>query len=72
MEEANLTAHGAASPPRSFEVLDSGMIRPKSSLLTVFALTPRIELAEAAWRRRPCSWCSLTACGFRRVRIAAT
>ena len=65
-----LTGGGAAPPTRSFEVLASGMIRPKSSLLTVFGLTPRVEPAEAAWRRQPCSWCSLTACGFRRVQIA--
>jgi hypothetical protein len=64
-----LTADGAAAPP-GFEVLASGMIRPRSSLLTVFALTPEVELAKAAWRRRPCSWCSLSHCGFRRLEVA--
>lgn len=66
-----LTAGGAAPPPRSFEVLPSGMIRPKSSLLTVFGMTPRLDSAEAAWRRQSCSRCSLTSCGFRRVRVAS-
>lgn len=60
---------GGTAPPRSFEVLSSGMIRPRSSLLTIFGLTPRLDAAAAAWRQRPCSWCSLTSCGFRRVRV---
>ncbi len=64
-----LTANGSAPPPRSFEVLATGMIRPKSSLLTVFGLTRRATRSETAWRRQPCSWCSLTSCGFRRVRV---
>ncbi len=66
-----LDAGGSSPSPRSFEVLPSGMIRPKSSLLAVFGLTPQIEIGENAWRRQTCSWCSLTDCGFRRVRVAA-
>ena len=49
------------------EVLPSGMLRPKSSLLAVFGITRDLEASEAAWRRNRCSWCALTECGFRRM-----
>ena len=65
-----LTGVGGAPPPRTFQVLASGMIRPKSSLLAVFGLTSRTDLADTAWRRRPCGWCSAAACGFRRPEAA--
>ena len=60
-----------SSAPPFFEVMDSGMITPRNSLLAVFGVTPRPDLAAAAWDRQPCSWCALTACGFRRVRLAS-
>lgn len=56
---------GSASP--NLEVLESGMIRPKSSLLATFGITPRLHLAAEARRRNRCTWCSLSDCGFRRV-----
>lgn len=63
---------GDATTNEAFEILDSGMIRPKSSLLAVFGITRRRDAAEAAWRRDACGWCSLTSCGFRRVRVSSS
>ncbi|HMO85197.1 MAG TPA: hypothetical protein PKC18_09790, partial [Lacipirellulaceae bacterium] len=47
------------------ETLESGMLRPKKSLLALFGLTPHQTAAE--WRRRsPCTGCSYHPCQFRR------
>jgi len=62
-----LEGDGRPAPPGGFEVLASGMTRPRSTLLAAFGLTPRRAAAEAAWERHKCSWCSLAACGFRRA-----
>jgi hypothetical protein len=53
--------------PGRFRVLDSGMIDPKNTLLAAFGVTELRAVAEDAWRRHPCSWCSLADC---RVRTA--
>lgn len=57
---------GAPRTPE-LEVLSSGMMRPKNTLLAAFGVTSRIERAEAAWRSGPCSWCSLAGCGLREL-----
>ena len=54
-----------AAPPVDFGVFDSGMMRPKNTLLAAFGVTRRLEIAEAAWNRNPCSWCSLADCRVR-------
>jgi hypothetical protein len=56
---------GDVTPPGPFEVLDSGMIRPKNSLLALFGLTRDRDLAAKAWGRGKCSWCSMARCAFR-------
>lgn len=55
-----------SSTPAGFEVLSSGMMRPKNSLLAVFGITGRRDLAASAWNRHRCSWCSLADCRIRR------
>lgn len=52
-------------PPGALEVLESGMIDPKNSLLAVFGATDRPRAAERQWQRHRCSWCSLSGCGLR-------
>lgn len=52
--------------PGPLHALDSGMLTPRNSLLSVFGLTARRELAREAWSRHRCAWCSLTQCGLRR------
>ena len=54
------------APPAWLEVLPSGMLRPKSSLLAVFGITRDLPASEAAWRRDKCSWCGCPECDFRR------
>ena len=49
----------------SLEVLPSGMLRPKKSMLAVVGLVPRVAGAPAA--RTPCVSCSLANCHYRRA-----
>lgn len=51
--------------PARFKVLDSGMINPKNTLLAAFGVTEQRAVAADAWRRHPCSWCSLAECRLR-------
>ena len=60
-----LAGNEGRGPIGELRVLDSGMLTPKSSLLAVFGVTSRPELAERLWNRHKCSWCSLESCGFR-------
>lgn len=53
--------------PEPVEVLASGMVRPKKSLLGVFGLAPKSEAGRAALRATPCENCSLAACRYRRA-----
>lgn len=71
LEEQRVLARcldGALPMPADFEVLASGMTRPKNTLLAAFGLTAERAAAGAAWERHKCSWCSLAGCGFRRAR----
>jgi hypothetical protein len=54
--------------PGALEVLDSGMLRPQSSLLTVFGLAANLERAREVGRLKPCQLCFLANCRFRRAR----
>src|SRR5439155_24891244 len=49
------------------EVLSSGMLRPKKSLLGVFGLTARTAGALDATRAAPCANCSFSPCRYRRA-----
>jgi hypothetical protein len=53
--------------PGALEVMDSGMLRPKKSLLAVVGLTSDVERARQSARFVPCENCSLPACRYRRA-----
>jgi hypothetical protein len=48
-------------------VMDTGMLRPKKSLLAVMGITADVERARRFARLVPCENCSLPACQYRRV-----
>lgn len=52
-------------PPFELEVMETGMLRPKKSLLAVFGLTSHVDKVRA--RLIPCESCSLPGCQYRRV-----
>lgn len=52
--------------PVELTALDSGMLKPKKSLLAVFGITRRIDKASAAASLVPCESCSLPSCAYRR------
>ena len=52
--------------PCDLEVLDSGMLRPKKSLLAVFGLTSKTESVRKLTDLVPCDNCSFTPCNYRR------
>lgn len=53
--------------PGRVEVLGTGMLRPKKSLLAVFGLTPHVERVQRLTSLVPCANCSLPACRYRRA-----
>ena len=53
--------------PGGLDVLTSGMLRPKKSLLAVFGLTHRRELTQELSELVPCVRCSFNPCSFRRA-----
>jgi hypothetical protein len=54
------------------EALPSKMLVPQKSLLAVFGLTPRIDLAAKFTELTPCVTCDLSACNFRRAPYGAS
>ena len=52
--------------PGELEVLESGMLRPKKSLLAVIGLTRDLEKAGRFQKLIPCENCSLPDCQYRR------
>ena len=52
--------------PGELEVLDSGMLRPKKSLLAVIGLTRDLEKARRFQKLIPCENCALMDCRYRR------
>ncbi len=63
-----LITSGMAQPfPETTEVLPSGMLRPKKSLLAVVGLTPRAALATVSSPRVPCEACGFSPCQYRRA-----
>ncbi|MEO6002950.1 MAG: hypothetical protein ABIZ04_13300 [Opitutus sp.] len=53
--------------PEDLQVLSSGMLKPKKSLLAVVGLAPRTEQGLADLNRVPCVSCALTPCVYRRA-----
>jgi hypothetical protein len=49
------------------DVMDSGMLRPKKSLLAVFGLTRHVERVRRLTDLSPCANCSFTPCQYRRA-----
>lgn len=58
-----MTRSGGAALPGPLEVLSSGMLRPKKSLLAVFGLAPTRAVARAT----PCEQCGFGPCSYRRA-----
>lgn len=61
-----LRSHGAAHALRRLEVLGTGMLRPKKSLLAVFGVTRHLERVRSFQHLVPCENCSLPGCQYRR------
>ncbi|HXT11423.1 MAG TPA: hypothetical protein VN873_07650 [Candidatus Angelobacter sp.] len=53
--------------PGELDVLESGMLRPKKSLLAVIGLTHDLEKANQFRKLIPCETCSLPNCRYRRA-----
>lgn len=53
--------------PRQLECLDSGMLRPKKSLLAVFGVTKHVDRVRKLTDLIPCENCSFSTCQYRRV-----
>ncbi|HZM06122.1 MAG TPA: hypothetical protein VFC44_24230 [Candidatus Saccharimonadales bacterium] len=53
--------------PGDLEVMETGMLRPKKSLLAVIGLTRHLDKATAFAKLVPCENCSLPGCQFRRA-----
>jgi hypothetical protein len=64
----SLIARGMnGSFPGPIEVMSSGMLRPKKSLLAIFGLAPKSAQGAAAAAGAPCVQCSFSPCGYRRA-----
>lgn len=53
--------------PGALEVMETGMLRPKKSLLAVIGVTRDLEKARRFARLIPCEGCSLSGCRYRRA-----
>lgn len=53
--------------PGELDVFDTGMLRPKKSLLAVFGVTREVEKARRFARLIPCENCLLPGCRYRRA-----
>jgi hypothetical protein len=62
-----LRQKGAAHFDGKLDVLETGMLRPKKSLLAVFGITRQLEKARSLIRLIPCESCSLPNCQYRRA-----
>jgi hypothetical protein len=56
--------------PMRIEAMESGMLRPKKSLLAVFGITRHIDRVRRLSDLVPCENCSLSPCEYRRVPYA--
>ena len=63
-----LIARGISRPfPGPIEVMSSGMLNPKKSLLAVFGLTARSTKGAEAHAKTPCESCAFAPCQYRRA-----
>jgi hypothetical protein len=62
-----LLGRGGAGLPGPLDVLDSGALRPKKSLIAVFGLTRHVDRVASLRELVPCERCSFTPCQFRRA-----
>ncbi len=62
-----ITQSGRIELPERVEVLESGMLRPKKSLLAVFGISRHLENVQRLTEMIPCTTCSLPACQYRRT-----
>ena len=62
-----LISSRAGQLPGPLEVLSSGMLRPKKSLLAVFGLAPTRAGVTAAAGATPCENCGFSPCSYRRA-----
>src|SRR4029434_3692641 len=53
--------------PGELDVLESGMLRPKKSLLALFGLTKQVDRVRKLTELVPCENCSFSPCQFRRA-----
>ena len=56
-----------AELPSAIQVLASGMLQPKKSLLAVFGVTPHLDRVQRLTSLVPCTNCSLVGCRYRRA-----
>jgi len=61
----------AMSPPFPLDVMESGMLRPKKSMLAVFGLTRHTERLRQLSELVPCQSCSFGPCQYRRAPFGA-
>jgi len=62
-----LRQNGAIHLKGRLDVLETGMLRPKKSLLAVFGITRHLEKARSLAKLIPCETCSLPNCQYRRA-----
>jgi hypothetical protein len=53
--------------PGEIQVMDTGMLRPKKSLLAVFGITAQVDKVRKLTELIPCESCSMKSCQYRRV-----
>jgi hypothetical protein len=59
--------HKAGGFPADLGVMESGMLRPKKSLLAVFGVTQHVERVRQFANLVPCENCSFSPCQYRRT-----
>ncbi|MEP6729526.1 MAG: hypothetical protein ABJE10_02755 [bacterium] len=62
-----IARHAMLPVPGAVHVLDSGMLRPKKSLLAVFGLTRQTDRVRKLSDLTPCQNCTLSGCEYRRA-----
>ena len=59
--------NGMSKLPREIDVLESGMLKPKKSMLALFGITAQLDKVSDIRDLIPCKLCSLQSCPFRRI-----